>query len=206
MPTRGRRELAKKALQCFLRQDYDRKSIVVVDDEEEPSFPNGLDVVPYFRSPERRIGAKRNLACQAAPGDIIMHFDSDDWSDPRRMADQVARLQQSGKMVAGYHSMFFYSEFGGTAYKYENDASYAIGTSLAYTRFFWENHPFADPADDHEDNAFVKQALDCQQLASVDAHSLMVARIHKGNMVAKELGPNYRPVSVETLPEGFLCQ
>ena len=53
------------------------------------------------------IGAKRNYGCERAAGDVIAHWDDDDYSAPERLADQVQRLLESGKAVTGFHSMRF---------------------------------------------------------------------------------------------------
>jgi glycosyltransferase involved in cell wall biosynthesis len=209
--TRGRREWAREALRSFAAQDYPRKHIVIVDDELEPSFLNVPRSFPmisasmvYIKSPERRIGAKRNMACELAAGEIIIHWDSDDWSDVSRISDQVARLQQSGKQVTGYHSMLFYDVTGTRCAKFQGYPGDAIGTSLCYYKSYWNEHRFEDSLRIYEDNKFTKVARDVNQLASVDAGSLMVARIHSDNTDPKSLDRDmFAPVSLDALPEAF---
>ena len=137
-------------------------------------------------------------------GVIIMHFDSDDWSAPERMADQVERLEHSGKAVTAYHSMLFYDETSTQAYKYTGHPSYGIGTSLAYRRDWWKAHPFDEALIVEEDNKVVHAATLERQLISVDAGKLMVARIHRENASSKHVAaPEYRGVPREVLPPGF---
>ena len=85
MPTTSKREkFIPMALQYFLRQDYPEKELVIVDDGKpsiEHLIPDDISV-RYIRLENgggMRIGAKRNHACNAAKGDIIMHWDDDDW-------------------------------------------------------------------------------------------------------------------------------
>src|SRR5262245_51000937 len=115
MPTRGRREYALQALDSFQGQTYPRKELIILDDSEDPSF-NVYDFsnmwwfsdCSHAISTSRIISEKRNACCRMANGEIIIHWDSDDWSAPDRIADQVERLEQSGKSVTGYSEIIFY--------------------------------------------------------------------------------------------------
>jgi glycosyltransferase involved in cell wall biosynthesis len=212
MPTRGRKEWAAQALKCFLDQTYPEKELIILDDMDDRSFDEKIGFmwpdVRYFVFPGSRfnIPYKRNRCCEVAHGETIMHWDSDDWSAPDRMANQVSTLEESGRQVTGFHSMLFYEEHSGRCFKYLNDESYALGTSLTYLKSFWQSHPFNETLKDGEDNQFVKEAMRATQLVSVDAGQLMVARIHPNNTSPKDLGgtqTSYVPVPRETLPEGF---
>ena len=101
------------------------------------------------------IGELRNKANAIRKSDIICHFDSDDWSHPNRIAEQVALLQSSGAECVGYNEMLFWDtatehtfsdERGvGTAWLYTGPSDqYCLGTSMCYWRKTWERNPFAD--------------------------------------------------------------
>jgi glycosyltransferase involved in cell wall biosynthesis len=80
MPTYNRRHFVARAIEYFLRQDYEPKELIVVDDGDHlmadlmPDHPR----VRYIRL-ERRltVGAKRNLACEHTTGEIIPHGDDE---------------------------------------------------------------------------------------------------------------------------------
>ncbi|HEX6463610.1 MAG TPA: glycosyltransferase, partial [Vicinamibacterales bacterium] len=81
MPTCDRRAFVPGAVACFLAQDYPNLELIVVDDGSDPV----RDILPadhrinYVRPPRRlSVGAKRNLACSQARGEIIVHWDDDD--------------------------------------------------------------------------------------------------------------------------------
>ncbi len=38
------------------------------------------DAVYIYLTEKQMIGTKRNLACEATSGEVICHFDDDDWS------------------------------------------------------------------------------------------------------------------------------
>lgn len=227
MPTKGRQEFARMALDCFLSQDYPKKELVILDDIGEPSFgatyilrvmsknPN----VRYSRIQDGTIPYKRNRCCATANGEIITHFDSDDWSAPDRITDQVNRL--GAYPMTGYDSILFYDVAKTVAYKYRGIRNnYAVGTSLMYLRSWWEKHPFPLINDDEsqklgrdvpllygEDNALVRIAQLSRQLITADAGKRMVARVHAGNTCEKDIrvtSSSYMSVNVVQLPGGFL--
>ena len=214
MPTRGRRQWAQQALDCFLAQTYESANLVILDDDEERSFYFAESyypkVVHYLVPGKLSIAEKRNLAVQAANGSIICHFDSDDWSAPTRIADQLKLLEESGKDVCGFYGVLFYDEIHKRALKYVSGPDYAVGTSLMYRKSFWEGHRFQKGHPNPnvgEDNRFVRAARDANELVSVDGGSLIVARLHAHNTSVKNpyQGMEYRPVPLEALPAGFSC-
>lgn len=183
MPTRGRPQFAARAVECFLAQTWPEKQLVIVDDGDCRSFariPEHEDIQYNLMTRHLTIGAKRNIACSRAAGDVIMHWDDDDWSAPGRMTDQVNRLLEAGAPITGYHSMLFSD--GARRWKFTaSSRHYALGTSLCYTRRFWETHPFPDK-NVGEDNAVVSRA---SGIVCVDAGDLMIATIHDGNTSEK---------------------
>ena len=82
MPTCDRRRFVGRAIRYFLEQDYPNRELVVVDDGAD----SVADLIPaddarirYVRLSEHHtIGAKRNLGCGQARGELIVHWDDDD--------------------------------------------------------------------------------------------------------------------------------
>lgn len=194
--TRNRRAWLPRAIECFLRQTYEPRELVIVWD--------GLDIadlVPVAdlrirsaRSAEMQtIGLKRNQACEESFGDIIAHWDDDDHSEPLRLADQVARLAKSGKAVTGYHTMLFTDKTPGDEaaaswWKYTGSAGFVMGTSLCYRRDWWAAHKFPD-AQIGEDSAFVAAACGQRELAPEGDLRLMYATIHDLNTSRRRVAP-----------------
>ncbi|HYW73191.1 MAG TPA: glycosyltransferase [Pyrinomonadaceae bacterium] len=95
MPTYNRRAYLPQSLQCFLHQDYPNRELLVIDDGSDAvgDLTGIAENIRYVRVPRRMsIGAKRNLACQQARGEIIAHWDDDDWYAPDRLRYQVAPI------------------------------------------------------------------------------------------------------------------
>jgi len=211
LPTRGRQEWARQAVKCFQAQTYPDKELVIVDDKDEPSFPEGppiLNSIHAFSS-ARNIGAKRNECCRIAKGASITHWDSDDWSAPERMAEQVQQLKDSGMQLVGYYSMLFHVDHHDEAeryYRYNFSPHWALGTSLTFWKSFWLNNKFPEnkPKNAGEDSDMVCAARWIKQFQSYDGGQMMVARVHPGNTASKTISaPQYRKVTRADFPEAF---
>jgi len=209
--TANRRHMIRAALESYVSQDWQNKELIVIDDGSPDvrdlcvDLPNAVYIC--VAGPQK-IGTKRNLACEAASGEIIITFDDDDWSASNRVSDQVTRLLESGKAVSGYHSMLFWD--GQRGFKYKGTPDYSLGTALCYRKEFWRKHSFIKEDGRHfEDNAFVQAARNEQQILSVDAETRMVARIHPRNTAPKrpEASPQQWPAAaaLDFPPEFFVA-
>lgn len=162
MPTLPERTVFRQqAIDCFESQTWPNKELVMLDEAGT-------------------VGAKRNRCISLSRGEIIMHWDDDDWSAPGRMADQVNRLIVMDAEITGYHTMLFEDEQGRRWRYHSATPFYALGTSLCYRKRFWRHRPFVCISQG-EDNAFIQGV----RVLSVDAGELMIARIHGGNTCRK---------------------
>src|SRR5262249_35755349 len=122
MPTHNRRAFVPRAIQQFLAQDYAHRELVIVDDGPDMV----ADIIPadprirYVRFERRMtLGAKRNTACQLAHGEVIVHWDDDDWIASWRLSYQVrALLQHPGADVCGLARIMFYDPGERRAFEY----------------------------------------------------------------------------------------
>lgn len=187
---------------------------MIVDDLDCPSFPDAEDFtghrIRYVKLGRRvTVGEKRNIACAMASGEIIVHFDSDDLSAPGRVADQVARLQDTGKQVTGYNGLLFHEtrkvrvlEVGGMRpagawWRWRDMHGLAAGTSLCYRRDWWTYHQFL-PENRAEDDLFYAEALKLGAAVAVDGRNLMCAVNHADCVSERLIGG----AEWEELPEG----
>lgn len=188
MPTANRRAFIEQALQDYLAQDYPHRELIVVDDGRDPvaDLMPRRDDVRYIRLEQRRsVGAKRNIACEMARGELVAHWDDDDWRAPGWLRSQVEVLQSRGADVCGLDKVFFYRPEGREAWRYVWDgaAHWVCGGTLCYRRDYWRRFPFPD-LDIGEDNAFVWKAP-AERVAVNPDTSLYVARVHAGNTSTK---------------------
>jgi glycosyltransferase involved in cell wall biosynthesis len=195
MPTADRRRFVPLALQNFLQQDYPNRELVILDDGED----SVADLVPvdsrvhYTRLLQKQtLGAKRNACVKASHGDLIMHWDDDDWAAPHRIRYQVEALLREGAEVCGLRQMLFYdlSTSQPWLYSYPADQrSWLAGGSLLYTRNFWQRAPFPN-VQVGEDARFI-WSQNRPKLAVLPDYRFYVAMIHSCNTSPKICSDRY---------------
>lgn len=203
MPTADRRLFVRQAILYFLRQDYANRELLILDDGVDAV----ADLVPadhrirYVRLTGRRsVGAKRNIACELARGEIIAHWDDDDWMAGWRLSYQVGELLRHPPMtLCGLSRLLFQDPVAGRAWEYVYPASqrpWVCGNSLCYRKSLWEQHRFPD-MNDGEDTAFV-QHLKNAIVVALPNNTFYVATVHAHNTSRKRTGTAYwRPLPVE---------
>jgi glycosyltransferase involved in cell wall biosynthesis len=202
MPTADRRNLLPLAIASYQAQDYAELELIIIDDGDDAIF-DMLENVPnstYVRSARLPIGQKRNLGCEHARGDIIVHFDDDDWSAPQRITEQLRNLGD-GQVTAYGPDLLWWD--GRQAYRYQGEAGYAAGTSLCYRRTWWTLNRFEDVTSG-EDGIFEERARKAGALNVVHNEHAIVARLHPGNMARHPFNTtSWPPISIYELPAAF---
>ncbi|HLP45097.1 MAG TPA: glycosyltransferase family A protein, partial [Candidatus Kapabacteria bacterium] len=110
-----------QAIEYFLRQDYPNRELIILDDGTDaigdlvPADPH----IRYLRLNKKYLlGAKRNLACREAAGEIILHWDDDDWMAPYRIRYQVENLLKEQADICGLDNLFFFDPSVEKAWRY----------------------------------------------------------------------------------------
>ena len=189
MPTANRRAFVPLAVGSFLAQDYPSCELLVLDDGRDPieDLMPVDDRVRYVRLDRHvSLGAKRNLACAAARGDIIVHWDDDDWSAPWRVSYQVDALAREGAEVCGLDRVFFYDPVAARAWRYafpRGTRPWVHGASLCYCRSYWARNPFPE-VNVGEDTRFVWGPRPGRTVALPDPR-FFVGTVHAGNTSPK---------------------
>jgi glycosyltransferase involved in cell wall biosynthesis len=190
MPTANRRRFVPSAIELFLAQDYNDKELVIVDDGTDavsdlvPAHPQ----IRYFReSPgTRSLGEKRNFACELSRGDIILHWDDDDWYAPWRIAYQAEWLRSKDLELCGLDQPLFVDAAAGEAWEYTlmpAATGWLCGATLGYRKSFWREHPFPHVRIG-EDTRFTRAARGARMGALAD-NRCFLARIHAANTASK---------------------
>lgn len=198
MPTYNRPHFLPQAIKYFLEQDYAQKELIIVDDGVLPAAPvlPEAEEITYVRLPDRTsLGAKRNHAIALSRGQVIMHWDDDDWMARSRIRYQVECLLASDCQITGLNRMLFYDTRCRRLWLYEYASSrrpWLAGGSLCYWKSAWDEKKFRDITAG-EDTQFVWSAPQFSML-SVPEFTFYVALIHSGNTCAKSLsGPCWSP-------------
>jgi ADP-heptose:LPS heptosyltransferase len=205
MPTSGRREFVRQAVRYFQRQDYPNRELLILDDG-----PEWVDEIlppdPQIRCVRlegfRTLGAKRNLACEMAAGEIIVHWDDDDWSAPQRLTSQVRMMiEHPSRAICGLSSLYFLDPFRQRAWLYQHPAggrAWVAGGTMCYRKELWRRKRFPDVTEG-EDTRFVWSNPTSSVLATNDP-SLYVATVHERNTSAKHTSDSrWRTCSIPSI-------
>jgi glycosyltransferase involved in cell wall biosynthesis len=189
MPTSNRRRFVPQAITYFLRQDYLNRELIIADDGTDPV----RDLVP--ENPHIRytrldhpisIGAKRNLACREAKGDIIIHWDDDDWMADWRVTYQVRSLINGCADICGLDKVIFYDPYSKQSWRYvfpKGSKPWVVGGTFCYTKAFWSRNPFPKMKVG-EDTRFLWTSRP-KKVLSLKDEGFYVAIIHPGNTSPK---------------------
>lgn len=169
MLANGREAMVQRAVKSFQAQTYANKKLVIWNTGQlfgtQPF--RGIRVwEPVAIRDNASVGTLRNRAnywaIEALDGiDLIAHWDSDDWSHPKRIEEQVALLEQTGADLTGYRDALFWNtrKQPAEAWLYRSEhPKMVIGASMMYRRELWELCPFEDIAT-AEDYRFWLQAV-----------------------------------------------
>lgn len=189
MPTYNRRQFVGQAIQYFLRQDYPNRELIIVDDGTEPI----QDLVPqdarirYFMENHRQtIGAKRNKACDLAKGEIIIHWDDDDWMADHRISYQVENLLKEKADISGLDRVLYFDPATGQSWQYiypKTGRPWVAGNTLCYTKAFWQKNRFQE-INVGEDSRFVWSNCS-KRIVALNDETFYVAIIHQKNVSPK---------------------
>lgn len=102
MVTKNRVHLARRALECFSRQSWENKELVIIDDGEEDYSPlvnefTSRHTIRYLKVKNDgalRLGGLRNISLDQARGDFCIQWDDDEWYDDTRIAAQMVSMQR----------------------------------------------------------------------------------------------------------------
>lgn len=202
MPTRDRRRFVAQAVAYFLRQDYAERELVVLDDGGDrvadlmPADPR----VRYVPLDERLVlGEKRNRACELARGEVLVHWDDDDWHAPNRLSYQVAELERHGAALCGTPKLYYLEPAARRGWLYESPQTQRRWISgLCYRTSLWRENRFAH-VQTGEDTRFVSSPRVGQPLV-LPEHRFLVGVVHEGNTSCKfTTGSNWHPRPLEEI-------
>lgn len=195
-PTRNRPRFLQNAVRYFLAQDWPNRELLILDDSEDLEVSRravrAMSEDPRIRcmglSTRASIGEKRNILVGEAAGEIICHWDDDDWYGPRRISEQMRPVRLCRSVtVFGYSKVLFADDKLRRCWLYDGLPELCIvGTSLMYRRDYALQKPFWH-VDESEDNHFVTNTPPELQYVSGEVSADIVARIHDGNTCQRPL-------------------
>ena len=150
MPTFNRRKFVPLAIRYFLFQDYPEKELIIIDDGDDPIS----DLIPenplirYIRLDRKlTLGQKLNIGCFEAKGEIIAHWDDDDWYARGRITYQLKCLEMTASRLCGINNLLYYNLESQQSFNYKYPGhlrTWLSGSSLFYRKELWKINKFAE--------------------------------------------------------------
>lgn len=191
MPTRNRRAFVAQAVKFFQAQDYPNKELVTLEDGEACNW----DVMAgtnyhHLGASHHTIGYKRNFAIlgRIARGDILCHWDDDDYYGPRRLSTQVAPLLRGEADFSAMRMSLLLDAKEGTLWTcddcthmrcFKMDIHYG---TLMYWSHYWRQGLHYPDVQVGEDRRFVHALLATDaKLARIVDPGAFIYVLHGGN-------------------------
>jgi hypothetical protein len=158
LTTRDRPRMLSIALECYRRQTYPNRELIVVDDggafpvDETKIVAVGGRVI---RVPEGTpLGAKLNRGASEARGSLCQKWDDDDWYAPRYLETMVSALPGSiddlhGPVVAFQLRSLWFDLARWRVFDSPED--WPSGATLLFSRAGWRERPFRDISHSEDD-------------------------------------------------------
>ena len=148
MPTANRQKFIPLAVDYFLNQSFRNAELIIVDDGKESIrsiLPEHRKIQYFYIQPLGSIGLKRNYACEHAQGEIIMHWDDDDYYGYDWIKRSLEALENSNADICGLNEIQFYSPLKMKYWTYTDkntERPWLSGATMCYRKSFWKEHPF----------------------------------------------------------------
>ena len=144
-------------LWCFDRQKWAERELVIVDSSPEPvKLPARGDIRVIIAAPGTNVAQKRNLALQAAHGEIITWFDDDDWQHPEKLTWLIEALQ-NGAVFAGNCKGWFVNLINDRCTQYKAPRQQIIFNSAGFWREAVLPHHFQENLWKASDTRWMRQ-------------------------------------------------
>ena len=190
MPTHNRRFFIKQSIKYFLNQDYENKELIIIDDGDDSVsdiIPDLANIFYYKYDIRLTIGEKRNIGCEKANGDLIAHWDDDDWFSNQRLSIQIKYLLDSQSDICGLSNLYYYSPSSGSSwlYTYRAHDAWIAGGTFVYKRDLWKKNNFSE-TNQAEDSIFLSK-IQKNKILTIENKNLYIGIIHTENTSAKHL-------------------
>ena len=197
MPTHARSAFVEQSIKYFKEQTYSHTELIIVYDEatDLPSdFYHDENIFTIQVPLNTSIGAKRNKALEFACGDIIAHWDDDDWYAKTRLEIQAKPLLENKADISALYNTLFFSLQSLEVWKaseelYENMFVRGIhGGTLMYTSNCIGKEMFKDISL-REDVCFMEDLIiKGARLTKLDGYEQFIYMRHDNNSWAFKAG------------------
>lgn len=193
--TGTRRAFVSQAIALFEAQTYPNKELIILDSgrNQHPVYVHDCErhYLTYVYVASDRyvtIGAKRNLAASLATGDMVCHWDDDDYYAPDRLDKQIAPLLDGKADVTALQMRALYDVPTRTLYECSDEIHERLFTrnvrsgTLMYPISFLRHGLCYPNSSTGEDVALLRSLLDCGALLARVTDPCYVCIRHRANI------------------------
>ena len=162
-PTFNRRPFIPIMMKCFDHQTYPKDKIewIIVDDgtDKIEDLVKDIPQVKYLKYEEKlTLGKKRNIANDAAKGEIIIFMDDDDYYPPERFAHAVeVLLKTPNALCAGSSAMFIHFKHINKMFQFgPYGPNHATAATFAFKKELLKQTRFNELSSVAEEKQFLK--------------------------------------------------
>lgn len=119
LPAPGRFDAFRRSVADYCRQTHPRRELVVVLDRGDPAAREAVlahvaslardDVRVVEPAEKLTLGALRNVSVARSRGEVLCHWDDDDWFHPDRVRAELAELSRTGAQALVLEDVLLYS-------------------------------------------------------------------------------------------------
>lgn len=117
-----------QCINCFKAQTYPSKELVIVH-APNVIIPETDDITTVEADPAPA-GVLRNIALEAAKGQILAQFDSDSWHSANRLSAQISTMANKQAHISLLARTLYYSYISGRARLYQNAENIILNTMV----------------------------------------------------------------------------
>ena len=141
--------------------------------------------VPQDTTRKNSIGNVRNIAKTTAMGEIMIHFDDDDYYPESRIEHAVTQLNNTKRQLAGASNLFMYDVHFASLYQFRSFGDdHILGGSMAYTKKYAKEHDFDESVHHAEEGSFTNNFK--EPCAVLKANKVIIASSHGINTYSKK--------------------
>ena len=141
--------------------------------------------IPQDINRTNTIGNLRNICKKVAKGDVMIHFDDDDYYPECRIKYTMSQLKSTKRQIAGTSDLYMYDVHFKTLYQFRSFGdNHILGGTMAYTKKYAREHHFDETVTHAEEGSFTSKFT--EPAAVLKADKIMIASSHGINTYSKK--------------------
>ena len=198
--TKNSEELVKLSIDCFNKQLYPNKELIVVYEDNNKYIDvivetNQQENIIFYKvdtNPKKTLGELRNISINIAKGEYIAQWDDDDWHSPLRLWEQFYYIKKSNKFGSILKSWLVFDQRNNLLYERKRTDLVGWEGTLLFKKSEIKN--LYQNLAKGEDTGFVKQIE--SQIYPIYYPELYIYRVHYNNTW------DYRKLKIDIIDPG----